>query len=173
PFHPYYTVKDIVGVAGFLIIFLAIVFFAPDFFGMFLEAPNFEPANPLKTPEHIAPVWYFTPFYAMLRAVPPMFGSQFPGVVVMFAAILVMFFLPWLDKSPVKSIRYKGMIYKTWLAIFVVSFVALAYLGMKSSTDLRTLMAQIFTALYFAFFLLMPWYSKMDKTKPEPARVTE
>ncbi|MBT8439527.1 MAG: cytochrome b, partial [Gammaproteobacteria bacterium] len=137
-----------------------------------LEAPNFEPANPLKTPDHIAPVWYFTPFYAMLRAVPPMFGSQFPGVVVMFAAIIVMFFLPWLDKSPVKSIRYKGPIFKAALAIFAVTFVVLAWLGMKPSSPILTLMAQIFTALYFAFFLLMPWYSKIDKTKPEPERVT-
>ena len=172
PFHPYYTVKDIVGVVGFLIIFLGIVFFAPDFFGLFLEAPNFEPANPLKTPDHIAPVWYFTPFYAMLRAVPPMFGSQFPGVVVMFAAIIVMFFLPWLDRSPVKSIRYKGPIFKAALAIFAVTFVVLAYLGLKPASPILTLMAQIFTAIYFAFFLLMPWYSKMDKTKPEPERVT-
>jgi ubiquinol-cytochrome c reductase cytochrome b subunit len=172
PFHPYYTVKDIVGVVGFLIIFLGIVFFAPDFFGLFLEAPNFEPANPLKTPDHIAPVWYFTPFYAMLRAVPPMFGSQFPGVVVMFAAILVMFFLPWLDKSPVKSVRYKGPVFKAALAAFAVTFVVLAYLGLKPASPILTLLAQIFTALYFAFFLLMPWYSKIDKTKPEPERVT-
>jgi ubiquinol-cytochrome c reductase cytochrome b subunit len=172
PFHPYYTVKDIVGVVGFMIIFLGIVFFAPDFFGLFLEAPNFEPANPLKTPDHIAPVWYFTPFYAMLRAVPPMFGSQFPGVVVMFAAILVMFFLPWLDKSPVKSVRYKGPVFKAALAAFAVTFVVLAYLGLKPASPILTLLAQIFTALYFAFFLLMPWYSKIDKTKPEPERVT-
>jgi len=172
-FHPYYSVKDIMGVVGFLIIFLGIVFFAPDFFGLFLEAPNFEPANPLKTPDHIAPVWYFTPFYAMLRAVPPMFGSQFPGVVVMFAAILVLFFLPWLDKSPVKSVRYKGPIFKVALATFAVTFVVLAYLGLKPASPLLTLLAQIFTALYFAFFLLMPWYSKIDKTKPVPERVTE
>ncbi len=172
PFHPYYSVKDIAGVVGFLIIFLGIVFFAPDFFGLFLEAPNFEPANPLKTPDHIAPVWYFTPFYAMLRAVPPMFGSQFPGVVVMFAAILVMFFLPWLDRSPVKSIRYKGMIFKVALAVFAVTFVVLAWLGMKPASPILTLMAQIFTTIYFAFFLLMPWYSKIDKTKPVPERVT-
>ena len=172
PFHPYYSVKDIAGVVGFLIIFLGIVFFAPTFFGLFIEAPNFEPANPLKTPDHIAPVWYFTPFYAMLRAVPPMFGSQFPGVVVMFAAILVMFFLPWLDKSPVKSIRYKGPIFKAALAIFAVTFVVLAWLGLKPASPILTLMAQIFTAIYFAFFLLMPWYSKIDKTKPEPERVT-
>ncbi|WP_078117944.1 cytochrome b [Thiosocius teredinicola] len=172
-FHPYYSVKDIVGVGVFLIFFCAVIFFWPDFGGLFLEPPNFEPANPLKTPEHIAPVWYFTPFYAMLRAVPPMFNSQFPGVIVMFAAILIMFFLPWLDRSPVKSIRYKGILFKIAIAVFVVSFVVLAWLGMQPSTDLLTLLAQIFTALYFAFFLLMPIYSKLDKTKPVPERVTK
>ena len=172
PFHPYYTVKDVVGIGVFFIFFLGVVFFAPDFGGFFLEAPNFEPANPLKTPEHIVPVWYFTPFYAMLRAVPPMLNSQFPGVVVMFAAIIVLFFLPWLDRSPVKSIRYKGMLSKIAIAIFVVTFIALAALGMLPSTPGRTLAAQVFTALYFAFFLLMPFYSKMDKTKPVPERVT-
>jgi ubiquinol-cytochrome c reductase cytochrome b subunit len=173
PFHPYYTVKDIAGVVVFMAIFLAIVFFAPDFFGLFLEGPNFQPANPLLTPAHIAPVWYFTPFYAMLRAVPPMFGSQFPGVVVMFAAILIMFFVPWLDRSPVKSIRYKGLLSKVALGLFAVTFVVLAYLGLQPATPTATLMAQIFTALYFAFFLLMPIYSKIDKTKPVPERVTE
>jgi ubiquinol-cytochrome c reductase cytochrome b subunit len=173
PFHPYYTVKDIAGVIFFMAIFLAIVFFGPDFFGLFLEAPNFQPANPLQTPLHIAPVWYFTPFYAMLRAVPPMFGSQFPGVVVMFAAILIMFFLPWLDRSPVKSIRYKGPLSKIALGIFAVTFVVLAYLGLQPASPVATLMAQIFTALYFAFFLLMPIYSKIDKTKPVPERVTQ
>ncbi len=172
PFHPYYTVKDIVGVAGFLFIFAAIIFFAPEMGGLFLEHPNFEPADPLKTPAHIAPVWYFTPFYAMLRAVPPMFGSQFPGVVVMFGAIAILFVLPWLDRSPVKSVRYKGPIFKIWLAIFVISFVVLAWLGMQASTPAKTLLAQIFTTLYFAFFILMPWYSKIDKTKQEPERVT-
>jgi ubiquinol-cytochrome c reductase cytochrome b subunit len=173
PFHPYYTVKDIAGVAVFLAIFSAIVFFAPDLFGLFLEPPNFQPANPLQTPLHIAPVWYFTPFYAMLRAVPPMFGSQFPGVVVMFAAILIMFFLPWLDRSPVKSVRYKGMLSKIALGIFAITFVVLAYLGLQPATPTATLMAQIFTALYFAFFLLMPIYTKIEKTKPVPERVTE
>ena len=172
PFHPYYTVKDIVGVVAFLAIFLAIVFFWPSFGGIFLEAPNFQPADPLKTPEHIAPVWYFTPFYAMLRAVPPMFGSQFPGVLVMFAAILILFFLPWLDRSPVKSVRYKGPIFKVALAVFAVSFVVLAYLGLQPASPVSTLMAQIFTALYFAFFLLMPFYSKLDSVKPVPERVT-
>jgi ubiquinol-cytochrome c reductase cytochrome b subunit len=173
PFHPYYTVKDIVGVVVFLALFLAVVFFWPSFGGLFLEPPNFQPANPLKTPEHIAPVWYFTPYYAMLRAVPPMFGSQFPGVVVMFAAILILFFLPWLDRSPVKSVRYKGPLFKAALAIFAVTFVVLAYLGLMPATPIATLMAQIFTALYFAFFLLMPIYSKLDSTKPVPERVTE
>ena len=172
PFHPYYTVKDTVGVGVFMIFFLGIVFFWPDFGGLFLEPPNFVPADPLKTPEHIAPVWYFTPFYAMLRAVPPMLNSQFPGVIVMFAAIIVFFFLPWLDRSPVKSIRYKGPLFKIAVAIFAVSFVVLAWLGLQPSTPTYTLMAQIFTALYFAFFLLMPIYSKLDKTKPEPERVT-
>ncbi|MFZ1575482.1 MAG: cytochrome b N-terminal domain-containing protein [Chromatiaceae bacterium] len=173
PFHPYYTVKDIAGIVVFLAFFSVIVFFAPDFFGLFLEGPNFQPANPLQTPAHIAPVWYFTPFYAMLRAVPPMFGSQFPGVVVMFGAIIIMFFLPWLDHSPVKSIRYKGIISKIALAIFAVSFVVLAYLGMQPSTPIATLMAQVFTVLYFLFFLLMPIYSKLDKTLPVPERVTK
>jgi len=173
PFHPYYSVKDIFGVGMFLILFAAVIFFWPDFGGLFLEAPNFEPANPLKTPPHIAPVWYFTPFYAMLRAVPPMFNSQFPGVVVMFASILIMFALPWLDRSPVKSIRYKGILFKIALGVFAVTFVVLAYLGLQPSTPTKTLLAQIFTGLYFAFFLLMPIYSKLDKTKPVPERVSE
>ncbi|MBU0500147.1 MAG: cytochrome b N-terminal domain-containing protein [Gammaproteobacteria bacterium] len=173
PFHPYYSVKDIVGIGVFLMLFAAVVFFSPEMGGYFIEAPNFEPANPLKTPDHIAPVWYFTPFYAMLRAVPPMFGSQFPGVVVMFGAIIMFFLLPWLDRSPVKSIRYKGMLTKIWIAIFVVSFVVLGWLGVQASTPAKTLMAQIFTGLYFLFFFLMPWYSKIDKTKPVPERVTK
>jgi ubiquinol-cytochrome c reductase cytochrome b subunit len=173
PFHPYYTVKDIAGVAGFLFLFAAVIFYAPEMGGYFLEHPNFEPANPLKTPPHIAPVWYFTPFYAILRAVPSMMGSAFPGVVAMFASILVMFFLPWLDRSPVKSIRYKGGLYKTLLWLFVIDFIVLGYLGTQPTTDLYKLMAQIGTIYYFAFFLLMPIYSKLDKTKPVPERVTE
>jgi len=173
PFHPYYSVKDIVGVVGFFILFLAVVFFAPDLFGYFLERPNFEPANPLKTPVHIAPVWYFTPFYAMLRAVPSFAGTQVWGVLVMGAALVILFFLPWLDRSPVKSIRYKGPIFKVAIAIFVVSFVVLGYLGTQPATPVATLLAQIFTALYFLFFLLMPVYSKLDKTKPVPERVTQ
>ncbi|MEL0585524.1 MAG: cytochrome b N-terminal domain-containing protein [Candidatus Thiodiazotropha sp. (ex. Lucinoma kazani)] len=173
PFHPYYSVKDIAGVAGFLFLFAAAVFFAPEMGGYFIEHPNFEPANPLKTPEHIAPVWYFTPFYAILRAVPSIAGSAFPGVVAMFASILIMFFLPWLDRSPVKSIRYKGTLYKVMLWLFAINFIILGYLGTQPTTDLYKLMAQIGTIYYFAFFLLMPIYSKMDKTKPVPERVTE
>ncbi len=176
-FHPYYSIKDVFGIGVFLIFFTAVIFFAPEMGGYFIEAPNFEPANPLKTPEHIAPVWYFTPFYAMLRAVPPMFGSQFPGVLVMFGSIALFFILPWLDRSSVKSIRYKGPIFKTALAIFVVTFVFLGYLGVVASTEMilgveASIWAPIFTAIYFAFFLLMPIYSKLDKTKPVPERVT-
>jgi len=173
PFHPYYSVKDIAGVAGFLFLFAAVVFFAPEMGGYFIEHPNFEPANPLKTPEHIAPVWYFTPFYAILRAVPSMAGSAFPGVVAMGASIVLFFFLPWLDRSPVHSIRYKGPIVKTAIGIFVVVFIVLGWLGTQPATELLTLLAQICTALYFAFFLLMPIYTKMDKTKPVPERVTK
>ncbi len=178
PFHPYYTVKDILGVVVFLMVFLAVVFFAPEMNGFFLEHPNFEPANPMKTPAHIAPVWYFTPFYAMLRAIPPMFGSQFPGVIVMFAAIAIMFVLPWLDRSPVKSIRYKGMLSKIALAALVVSFIFLGYLGMIASSEVilgvgATTWARIMTAVYFAFFILMPIYTRMETCKPVPERVTK
>ena len=171
PFHPYYTVKDILGTVVFMAVFMGIVFFFPEMGGYFLEQPNYEPANPLKTPEHIAPVWYFTPYYAILRAIPSAFGTQVWGVLAMFASIAVFFFLPWLDRSPVKSIRYKGWIFKSWLAIFVVSFVILGYLGTQPPGGARTLLAQIFTFLYFAFFFLMPIYSKMDKTKPVPERI--
>ena len=172
PFHPYYTVKDIVGVIVFLMVFSAIVFFGPEMGGYFLEANNFIPADPLKTPPHIAPLWYFTPFYAILRAVPPMFGSQFPGVVAMGLSIVLMFFLPWLDRGKVKSIRYRGPIYKTMLALFIVSFIGLGYLGLLPSTPVATIFAQVFSVIYFLFFLLMPWYTSIDKTKPEPERVT-
>ncbi len=168
PFHPYYSVKDTVGITVFLIFFAVIVFFLPEGGGYFLEHANFVPADPLVTPEHIAPVWYFTPFYAMLRAIP----HPFLGVVVMGAAVMILCLLPWLDRSPVKSIRYKGPISKVALALFVVSFVALGYLGLEGVTPLNTLLARIFTAIYFAFFLLMPWYSAIDRTKPVPERVT-
>ena len=172
PFHPYYTVKDTVGLVFFLAVFSAVLFYAPDLGGLFLEAPNFQPADPLVTPAHIAPVWYFTPYYAMLRAVPPIGGSQFPGVLVMFGAIGIMFLLPWLDRSGVRSMRYKGPLSKGFLAAFAVSFVVLAYLGLQPSSDLATLMAQIFTVVYFSYFLLMPIYTKLEKTKPVPERVT-
>ena len=168
PFHPYYTVKDIVGVVVFLIIFCAVVFFQPEMGGYFLEANNFVPADPLKTPEHIAPVWYFTPFYAILRAVP----SQFGGVVAMGAATLLFFFLPWLDRSPVKSIRYRGWKYKTALALFTVSFLALGWLGLQPATVVYTWFARFFTLVYFLFFLLMPFYTATDNDKPVPERVT-
>ncbi len=168
PFHPYYTVKDIVGVAGFLFIFCLIIFFAPEMNGFFLEPPNFTPADPLKTPAHIAPVWYFTPFYSVLRAVP----DQQLGVIAMAASLIILFFLPWLDRSKVKSIRYKHWSFKLWLALFVVAFVILGYLGMKGPTPMRTLVAQIATVYYFAFFLLMPWWSRWGATKPVPERVT-
>ena len=172
PFHPYFTVKDAMGAVAFLWIFCAVVFYAPALNGYFLEAPNFIEANPLKTPEHIAPLWYLTPYYSVLRAIPPLFGSQFPGVLAMFAALLVFFFLPWLDRSPVKSIRYRSPIYKWILGIFVVSFIMLGWLGVQPVTPLYVLLARIFTALYFAFFLLMPWYSTLGKTKEVPDRVT-
>ena len=172
PFHPYYTVKDILGVCVFLIVFAVVLFFTPEVGGYFLEANNFVPADPFKTPEHIAPLWYFTAFYSILRAVPPMFSSQFPGVIAMGMAIVVMFLLPWLDRSPVKSIRYRGALYKWALALFVVAFIVLSYLGTQSVSDTKTWLARIFSVIYFAFFILMPWYTRMDKTKPEPERVT-
>ena len=174
PFHPYYTVKDIVGVVVFLFFFSAVVFFMPEGGGYFLEYNNFIPADPLKTPPHIAPVWYFTPFYSILRAVTyPLFGldAKFWGVVAMGASVVIIAFLPWLDRSPVKSIRYKGPIFKMALVIFVISFFILGYLGVLPPTPGRTLVSQICSVLYFAFFLLMPWYSKLDKCKPEPERV--
>ncbi|HEY0634896.1 MAG TPA: cytochrome b N-terminal domain-containing protein [Gammaproteobacteria bacterium] len=173
PFHPYYTVKDIVGVVVFLMFFAAVLFFAPEMGGFFIEAPNFEPANPMKTPAHIAPVWYFTPFYAMLRAIPPMFGSQFPGVIVMFAAIAILFVLPWMDRNPVRSFRYRGILSKISRGIFVVSFVILGWLGVQTSTPTKTLLAQIFTFLYFAYFFSLMFIHKYEKSKPVPERVTQ
>jgi ubiquinol-cytochrome c reductase cytochrome b subunit len=168
PLHPYYTLKDLVGVIVFLALFCSVVFFAPEMGGYFLEHANFEPANALQTPEHIAPVWYFTPFYAILRAVP----NKLLGVGLMGAAVVILFALPWLDRSKVKSIRYRGWIYKTFLGVFAVSFLALGYLGLQPATATYTIAARIFGALYFAFFVLMPWYTKIDQTKPVPERVT-
>jgi ubiquinol-cytochrome c reductase cytochrome b subunit len=214
PFHPYYTVKDMLGVVVFLAVFAIIVFFIPEGGGYFLEANNFNPADPLKTPPHIAPVWYFTPYYSILRSTTSDFmwilgaaavgmgalvvravstaraklaavvvvavlllgfftiDAKVWGVVAMGSSVVIYFFLPWLDKSPVKSIRYKGALYKTVLGIFVVSFLVLGYFGTQPVTAAATLTTQVCTILYFAFFALMPWYSRMDKTKPEPTRVT-
>jgi len=168
PFHPYYTVKDIVGVVVFLIIFSVIVFFMPEMGGWFLEKDNFVPADPLKTPEHIVPLWYFTPFYAILRAVP----DKFLGVVAMGGAIFVLFLLPWLDRSPVKSIRYRGTIYKVAIGVFVISFIALGWLGTQPATPILTNFARLFSLLYFGFFAALLVIPKFEKTKPVPDRVT-
>ena len=215
PFHPYYTVHDIFGVSVFLIVFSAVIFFAPEFGGYFLEYNNFIPADPLKTPAHIAPVWYFTPFYSMLRAITSemmyaliacvlagaafgVFKSKLPvivkpiiagaalvvvalmlaidakfwGVVVMGGAVIILFFLPWLDYSPVKSIRYRPDWHKYLYAIFVVNFVILAYLGVQPPSDLGGRVSQVGTLFYFGFFLLMPWWSQLGQPKPVPDRVT-
>jgi len=214
PFHPYYTVKDTYGVVVFLIVFSIVVFFAPEAGGYFLEANNFIPADPLKTPQHIAPVWYFTPYYSILRAITEKFmwvlaagtvgmagliiwsvsnamlrigiaalalillGGFYTldpkvwGVVLMGASVMIFFFLPWLDRSPVRSIRYKGPITKAAIAIFVIAFFVLGYLGTQAVTEGRTLAAQVGTAVYFLFFFLMPWYSRMDKCRAEPERIT-
>ncbi|UXZ05784.1 cytochrome b [Moraxella nasicaprae] len=168
PFHPYYTVHDMVGIVVFFICFFAVVFFVPEGGGYFLEKPNFEVANALKTPPHIAPVWYYMPFYAILRAVPHKLG----GVIAMGAAIAVLFVLPWLDRSPVRSIRYKGILSKIALAIFVVSFIILGYLGGTASTPTATIIGRICTVLYFLYFLLMPFYTSIEKCKQPPERVT-
>jgi ubiquinol-cytochrome c reductase cytochrome b subunit len=168
PFHPYFTVKDLFGSVVFLILFCLVVFFAPEMGGYFIEHANFVPANSLKTPEHIAPLWYFTPFYAILRAVPDQLG----GVIAMGAATTLFFFLPWIDRSPVKSIRYRGRNFKIALAAFTISFIALGYLGMQVPTPTYTVLARIFSTIYFLFFLLMPFYTSRDNDKPVPDRVT-
>lgn len=168
PFHPYYTVHDMVGIVVFFIIFFAVIFFFPEGGGFFLEKPNFEVANSLKTPPHIAPVWYYTPFYAILRAVPDKLG----GVIAMGGAIAMLFLLPWLDRSPVKSIRYKGILSKIALGIFVVSFLVLGYLGVAPATPVNTILGRIFTILYFLYFLLMPIYTSIETCKQPPERVT-
>jgi ubiquinol-cytochrome c reductase cytochrome b subunit len=181
PFHPYYTVKDIFGAAVFMTIFLAIVFFAPELSGWFLEKDNFEPANILQTPPDIVPLWYLTPYYSILRAVTFEWlpgGAKLWGVMAMGLAIVLFFFLPWLDRSKVKSIRYRGWMYKTMLTLFAVTFVMLGYLGTKNPgyVDLiwfkNVVWAQIGLVIYFAFFLLMPIYTQLDRTKPEPDRLT-
>ena len=215
PFHPYYSVHDIFGVSVFLMVFTAIVFFAPEMGGYFLEYNNFIPADPFKTPLHIAPVWYFTPFYSMLRAVttemmyaliacvlagavlavakvkmPALFkavivgaaavivammlsiDAKFWGVVAMGAGVVILFFLPWLDNSEVKSIRYRPEWHKYMYAVFVVNFVVLGYLGMQPPSDIGGRVSQLGTLFYFGFFLLMPWWSRIGKSKPVPDRVT-
>ncbi len=174
PFHPYYTVHDILGVGVFLMVFSAIVFFAPEMGGYFLEYNNFIPADPLKTPAHIAPVWYFTPFYSILRAITfPFLGldAKFWGVVAMGGAVVILFFLPWLDKSKVKSIRYRPALHKWIYAVFVINFIVLGYLGVKPPSDIGQIVSQIGTLYYFLFFLAMPWWSKLGTFKPVPDRV--
>lgn len=174
-FHPYYTVKDIVGVVVFLFVFCGIIFFFPEMGGFFLEHANFEPANGLKTPEHIAPVWYFGAFYSILRAITFDIGpidSKLGGVIAMGGAIAILFVVPWLDRSPVRSWRYKGMISRTSIVVFAFVFILLTWLGTQPATETYTLIAQICTLIYFAFFLLMPFYTRWEKTKPVPERVT-
>ena len=215
PFHPYYTVHDILGVAVFLFVFCAVVFFAPEMGGYFLEYNNFIPADPMTTPLHIAPVWYFTPFYSMLRAmttqmvyvvmgitvVAALFAvtkcklsaiakmvtvggaavlcvlflaidAKFWGVVAMGGAVIILFFLPWLDNSPVKSIRYRPDWHKVVYGVFVVDFIVLAYLGVQPPSPVYQFISQVGTLIYFGFFLLMPWWSQLGDPKPVPARVT-
>ncbi len=215
PFHPYYTVHDILGVAVFLMVFSAVVFFAPEFGGYFLEFNNFIPADPLTTPLHIAPVWYFTPFYSMLRAITAEFmyvlvacvvlaavfglikarvstalkgvivvaallvsaamltyDAKFWGVIVMGAAVIILFFLPWLDNSPVKSIRYRPSWNKWLYTVFVINFFVLGYLGIQAPSPIGERVSQVGTLFYFGFFLLMPWWSRLGEFKPVPDRVT-
>jgi ubiquinol-cytochrome c reductase cytochrome b subunit len=175
PFHPYYTVHDIFGVVVFLMIFSAIIFFAPEMGGYFLEYNNFIPADPLKTPPHIAPVWYFTPYYSILRAMVWNFfwvDAKVWGVVAMGASTLIFFFLPWLDRSPVKSIRYRPAMHTFFYAVFVVAFLILGYLGTQPPSPVGEVVSQVCTVIYFGFFLGMPWWSRWGQFKPVPARVT-
>ena len=169
PFHPYYTVKDLFFVSFFLMICAFVIFYEPTVGGLFLEHDNFNEANPMVTPEHIKPVWYFTPFYAMLRAIP----DKLFGVMTMGGAVMILFLLPWLDRSPVKSIRYRGWLTKILIAIFVVAFVCLGWLGLQSGSTVQTWMARLFTFYYFAFFITMPVWTRIDATKPVPQRVPE
>ena len=168
PFYPYFVVTKIAPLVVFFFVFCAILFFMPEMGGYFLEHANFEIANSLKTPEHIAPVWYFTPFYSMLRAVPDKLG----GFITMAAAIAVLFVLPWLDRSPVRSIRYKGIISRIAILVFVACFIILGYLGVKAPTPGRTLLAQICTILYFGYFVGIYFWTRYETTKPEPDRIT-
>jgi ubiquinol-cytochrome c reductase cytochrome b subunit len=168
PFHPYYTIKDTVGVGVFFVLFAIVVFFVPTMGGLFIELPNFEPANPMSTPEHIAPTWYFTPYYAILRAVP----DQRLGALLMLLSVIAFLFLPWLDKSPVKSMRYRGWLSRFALGAFVVSFLVLMYLGLLPAEGLYVVLARIFTIIYFLYFLAMPFYTKLDRNRPVPERLT-
>jgi ubiquinol-cytochrome c reductase cytochrome b subunit len=168
PFHPYYTIKDLVGVGVFLTLFALVVFFLPTLGGLFLEEANFTPADPLSTPDPISPSWYFTPYYAILRSVP----DQRMGALLMLIAVMSFFFLPWLDRSPVKSVRYRGWLYRGFLGIFTVSFLALMYLGMRPAQEPYVTWSRVFSVGYFAFFLLMPIYTRLDRTRPVPARIT-
>ena len=174
PFFPYDVVKDLYAIGIFLTLFCFVLFFFPDGGGYLIEYVNYELANNLKTPEHIVPAWYYTPYYAMLRAITFPIGpltAKFLGFVVMVSAMVIFALLPWLDKSPVKSIRYKGIFSKAFLYLFVVSFIVLGYLGSVTPNPMRTLLAQIFTMVYFAYFLLMPFYTKYEKCKPVPERI--
>lgn len=168
PFHPYYTVKDLMGVMVFLFIFAVVVFYMPTMGGWFIEHDNFVVANPMVTPPEIAPVWYMTPFYAILRAIP----NKLLGLMTMGAAVAIMFVIPWLDRSKVRSIRYKGIYSKIAIVVFVISFIGLGYLGSHGVSPLRTALARIFTVGYFGFFLLMPFYTSREQTKPLPERVS-
>jgi ubiquinol-cytochrome c reductase cytochrome b subunit len=168
PFHPYYSVKDFFGASAFLTLFAVIVFFIPTFGDLFLEKANFEPANPLSTPDPISPSWYFTPYYAILRSVP----DKATGAMLMLIGVLAFFFLPWLDRSPVKSIRYRGWIFRSFLGLFVVSFLGLMYLGLQPAQGIYVTMSRVFAVPYFLFFLLMPIYTRIDPVKPVPERVT-
>ncbi|GAA6172393.1 cytochrome bc complex cytochrome b subunit [Colwellia sp. KU-HH00111] len=169
PFHPYYSVKDIMGVAGFLIVFCWVMFFAPEGGGYFIEAPNFEPANGLKTPEHIVPVWYFGPFYTILRVVP----DKLLGAVAMFGAIIMLFALPWFDRGTVKSMKYRCTLHTVNLIQFAISFLVLGYLGTKAATPLNNMIGTVASFGYFGFFIALWFYSKNEKTKPVPERISK
>lgn len=166
-FHPYYVIKDFLAVVGFLILFFSVVFFAPDLGGYFLEHTNFAAANPLVTPEHIAPVWYMAPFYALLRAIP----DKLYGILLAGSAVIIPFFLPWLDRSPVRSMRYKGYYSRWMLFAFVVSFLLLGYLGTEPISDLRLIVARVCIVFYFAYFLLMPLYTRIEQHREVPTRI--
>lgn len=167
PFHPYYLVKDLVGTLVFLILFFAVVFFAPEMGGYFLEQNNFAPANLMITPDHIAPMWYMSPFYAILRAIP----DKLLGIICMGAAIVVLFFLPWLDRSPVRSMRYKGCVSRLMLFVGVSAFIVLGYLGTLSVTPGRLLVARMSLVCYFAYFMLMPFYTRWETVRVLPTRI--